>query len=86
MPTLLTTSQNSFLTEFFQLTQDFYLTGGTALSAYYLQHRYSEDLDLFTSNELFFQNAESLVGAVSAKLGWVSKRMAAWLMKPSLTV
>ena len=26
----------------------FFLTGGTALSAFYLQHRYSEDLDLFT--------------------------------------
>ena len=27
----------------------FYLTGGTALSAFYLQHRYSDDLDLFTN-------------------------------------
>ena len=26
----------------------FYLTGGTALSAFYLKHRYSDDLDLFT--------------------------------------
>jgi predicted nucleotidyltransferase component of viral defense system len=26
----------------------FYLTGGTALSAFYLEHRYSDDLDLFT--------------------------------------
>lgn len=30
------------------LTERFYFTGGTALSAYYLHHRYSEDLDLFT--------------------------------------
>lgn len=28
--------------------QHFYLTGGTALSAFYLQHRYSDDLDFFT--------------------------------------
>ena len=27
--------------------QGFYLTGGTALSEFYFQHRYSEDLDLF---------------------------------------
>ena len=27
---------------------DFYLTGGTALSVFYLEHRYSEDLDFFT--------------------------------------
>lgn len=26
----------------------FYFTGGTALSAFYLKHRYSEDLDFFT--------------------------------------
>jgi predicted nucleotidyltransferase component of viral defense system len=26
----------------------YYLTGGTALAEFYLQHRYSEDLDLFT--------------------------------------
>jgi hypothetical protein len=30
------------------LFHDFYLTGGTALSAFYLEHRYSEDLDFFT--------------------------------------
>lgn len=30
------------------LRTNFYFTGGTALSEYYLQHRYSEDLDLFT--------------------------------------
>lgn len=30
---------------------DFYLTGGTALAAYYFQHRFSEDLDLFSFNE-----------------------------------
>jgi len=28
----------------------FYLTGGTALSAFYLHHRLSEDLDFFTSD------------------------------------
>lgn len=34
----------------------FYLTGGTALAAYYLKHRYSRDLDLFTK-EYFFNQA-----------------------------
>lgn len=29
------------------LREQFYLTGGTALAAYYLKHRYSEDLDFF---------------------------------------
>jgi predicted nucleotidyltransferase component of viral defense system len=31
--------------------EDFYLTGGTALSAFYLFHRRSHDLDFFTSEE-----------------------------------
>ena len=31
-----------------------YLTGGTALSRFYLQHRYSEDLDFFANNDAFF--------------------------------
>jgi predicted nucleotidyltransferase component of viral defense system len=30
------------------LNDMFFLTGGTALSAFFLQHRYSEDLDFFT--------------------------------------
>ncbi len=30
----------------------FYLTGGTALAAFYLRHRYSEDLDFFTEQEI----------------------------------
>lgn len=32
----------------------FYLTGGTALSRFYLHHRYSEDLDLFTNRHAKF--------------------------------
>jgi hypothetical protein len=31
--------------------QSFYLTGGTALAAFYLFHRYSDDLDLFTNDQ-----------------------------------
>lgn len=31
--------------------RDFYLTDGTALAAFYLNHRYSEDLDFFTAEE-----------------------------------
>jgi len=34
-----------------QLTKRFYLTGGTALAEFYLQHRLSEDIDLFTEKE-----------------------------------
>src|SRR3989344_3686752 len=33
------------------LAKSFYLTGGTALAEYYLQHRLSEDLDFFNEKE-----------------------------------
>jgi len=32
--------------------KNFYLTGGTALSEYYLHHRISEDLDFFSEREI----------------------------------
>ncbi len=35
-------------------TTDFYLTGGTALSRFYLQHRFSDDLDFFVNDAANF--------------------------------
>ncbi|MDP2656011.1 MAG: nucleotidyl transferase AbiEii/AbiGii toxin family protein [bacterium] len=34
------------------IKNNFYLTGGTALVAYSLHHRYSEDLDFFSEQEV----------------------------------
>lgn len=34
----------------------FYLTGGTALGRYYLNHRYSDDLDFFLNNDASFSD------------------------------
>jgi hypothetical protein len=34
-----------------ELAKEFYFSGGTALSHYYLQHRLSEDLDFFSQKE-----------------------------------
>jgi len=34
-----------------EILANFYLTGGTALSAFYIEHRFSEDLDFFTDTE-----------------------------------
>lgn len=51
-----------------EIKRHFYLTGGTALSEYYLKHRYSDDLDLFTHNveigaiERVFEDALSVGG------------------------
>ena len=52
---LLNLHQKSFL-DFFcsrpELYKKFYFSGGTALSEYYLKHRYSEDLDFFSETEI----------------------------------
>jgi len=48
---VLTPLQESVLVALFENglgDRGYYLTGGTALAEFYLQHRYSEDLDLFT--------------------------------------
>lgn len=58
--TILTPRQLDFL-ECVQLEPSlikrFYLTGGTALAEFYLKHRLSEDLDLFTQDQEVPQRA-----------------------------
>lgn len=52
--TWFTSRQNEFLdvvTKEEYITSNFYLTGGTALAAFYYNHRESEDLDFFTAAE-----------------------------------
>lgn len=41
--------QDKFLSWWLTLGMPFYLTGGTALGRFYLDHRFSEDLDFFTN-------------------------------------
>lgn len=71
---ILTPLQSEFLTAFFGQCPDFFLTGGTALSAFYLQHRLSQDVDLFTLSDeamnlcvpTVHATADSIGAAVSA--------------------
>jgi predicted nucleotidyltransferase component of viral defense system len=65
---ILTALQWEFLSCFFQGGPPFFLTGGTALSAFYLQHRYSEDLDLFTLDGAAFDRVSLYVADTAAKL------------------
>jgi hypothetical protein len=44
-----------------------YLTGGTALSRFYFQHRLSEDLDFFTTTDDLKLIANDLVGRLQAR-------------------
>ncbi|MBU3979544.1 nucleotidyl transferase AbiEii/AbiGii toxin family protein [Patescibacteria group bacterium] len=53
--TVLTQRQKLLLTLLSQekgVVDHFYLSGGTALAEYYLHHRYSEDLDFFSFEEI----------------------------------
>ena len=52
--TILTDIQRQVLTEVANepFLRDFYLSGGTALSAYYLMHRISDDLDFFSPTDI----------------------------------
>lgn len=56
--------QNSYL------TSKYYFTGGTALSAFYLRHRFSEDLDFFSEEKFDTQAILSLMTGLSEKLGF----------------
>ncbi len=65
---VLTTLQRTVLFGLFENglgDQGYYLTGGTALAEFYLQHRYSDDLDLFTrkrdSLEKDFKNLREIM-------------------------
>ncbi len=49
---IINNAQETILTRFCDIidSKEFYLTGGTALSLFYLKHRKSNDLDFFTNN------------------------------------
>lgn len=72
-PNILTPLQSAFLNEFFKQSagQEFFFTGGTALAAFYLYHRYSDDLDLFTLSELAFREMSRLLPAIVLNLNSV---------------
>jgi hypothetical protein len=52
-----------------QITKKFYLTGGTALSEFYLRHRLSEDLDLFSEEEVKPKAVEAFLQKISPNIG-----------------
>lgn len=51
-------------------TKNFYLSGGTALSEYYLHHRISEDLDFFSEIEIDKIWLNSLAKQVKKTVGF----------------
>ncbi|MFK5880685.1 MAG: nucleotidyl transferase AbiEii/AbiGii toxin family protein [Sulfurospirillum sp.] len=49
--------QDRVMQDIFQVESEFYLTGGTCLSRFYKDKRYSDDLDFFTNNSIRFNFA-----------------------------
>lgn len=49
--------QDKVLDKVFSVEDEFYLTGGTALSRFYQEKRYSDDLDFFTNHSTRFNFA-----------------------------
>lgn len=69
--TILTPIQKRFLETVIKepyLLKKYYLTGGTALSEFYLRHRLSKDIDLFSESEVHVSSIVKFVKKVSSKL------------------
>lgn len=58
--------QKEFLDEFFRRDNKFFLTGGAALAGFYLGHRDTADIDLFTLADEMETGARLLTDAASA--------------------
>lgn len=57
------------------LQKEYYLTGGTALSEYYLQHRDSDDLDFFTNKKTDALLIETFIHKLTQQLQTPPARM-----------
>lgn len=71
-PSILTSTQKNLLDALScnqTLTTQFYLSGGTALSEFYLHHRLSEDLDFFSQQEVDLQAVVQYLQSLKSGLG-----------------
>ena len=65
----LTKLKKDFLKEFFSIEKRFFLTGGSALGIFYLDHRLSYDLDFFTCEKnINWKEIEGTIGLISNKI------------------
>lgn len=51
------------------LCRTYYFTGGTPLAAFYLQHRFSEDIDLFSDNEVHLPSVRKFIKKIEKPMG-----------------
>ena len=72
---MLTNKQKLFLkllSHNLEIANRFYFTGGTALTAYYIPYRLSEDLDFFSEEEIDTRPIVVFLKSVQMKLGYKS--------------
>lgn len=69
---ILTKAQLSFLELFGaqSFSQKFYLSGGTALTEFYIPYRLSEDLDFFSEEEVQIDEVIAFITSIKPKLGF----------------
>lgn len=74
MAKIITEIQEKFLKLFSKstLSKQFYFSGGTALSYYYLNHRYSEDLDFFSEEEFDTVQISVFLKSIKKEIGYLS--------------
>lgn len=65
----LTPLKRDFLHGFFERHREFYLTGGSALGIFYLEHRLSYDLDFFTPEAVNWVVLQNSVRAITKEIG-----------------
>lgn len=73
-PKILTKHQQTFLNLFGKqaFSQRFYLSGGTALTEFYIPYRLSEDLDFFTKEEVQVDEIIAFITSIKTQLGFGS--------------
>lgn len=69
LPDKLSSLQRDLLRAFFERERGFFLTGGAALAGFYLHHRETTDLDLFTHDPATFERGAFALRAATEQLG-----------------
>jgi predicted nucleotidyltransferase component of viral defense system len=65
----LTSLQSEVLRAFFERERGFFVTGGAALVGFYLHHRLTDDLDLFTVEESAFERGPHVMSEIGQRVG-----------------
>ena len=77
--------QNGVLKTISECETRFYLTGGTALSRAYYNHRYSDDLDFFLNNDSNYIEQVNLILAALKRDGFIPVETSEFIRREAFT-